>query len=475
MVRDALDYFEQQADLLAKKDPVPPLRARLLYQAAWGRRALGDQEVDAERNKLREELRRKLQEEADKKTPEGQPPPMIAPPDVPLSKIALQPSEKKTRAIYQALIDGFPDLPLANSSRLELAEMLAERGELGPAVKLLKEALDREPPADITDRLRLRLGVCLAAQGDVKAAVTQFEAVARNPESGFAPHARYLAGENLLRRGEYDAAVKHLAVFRDDEKFQNVGGISEVALVRLGHSLARQKKWDATRNANQQVIDRFPDSPWSQEARYAIGWTLLQEKKMDEAAEAFAPLLGGAKTEPVARALLQAGIGHLRRDKPDDALEVFRGVGPEFPDLHALALLEAAYACLQLKKPEDAAKFLAQVVQDYPKTPWAEAAKKRLEAPTDLGDPPHESAAAIRVLTPDAKDPWTLEQLGQMQGESVPLDDPTVEATHALTLARTPPQRNKPAAWLKLTVPEPFEFRLPIRIEELPKEEMLPP
>jgi TolA-binding protein len=299
--------------------------------------------------------------------------------------------------------------------------------------------------------------------------------VARNPESGFAPHARYLAGENLLRRGEYDAAIKHLAVFRDNERFQNVGGIAEVALVRLGHSLARQKKWDASRKAHQQVIERFPDSPWSQEARYAIGWTFLQEKKMDKAAEAFAPLLGGAKTETAARALVQAGIAHLRRNKPDDALDAFRSVGSDFPELHAMAGLEAAFTCLQLKKPEEAAKLLAQVVQDHPKTAWAEAAEKRLEAPVEPGDPPHDSAAAIRLLTPDAQDPWTLDQLGQMQGEGVPLDDPTVEASHALTLARTPPQRDRPAPWLKMTVPDPIELRLPIRVEDLPKEQLASP
>jgi TolA-binding protein len=315
----------------------------------------------------------------------------------------------------------------------------------------------------------------LASQEDVKAALTQFEAVARNAESGFAAHARYLAGENLLRRGEYDAAIKHLAAFRDEEKFQNVGGISDVALVRLGHSLARQKKWDASRTANQQVIERFPDSPWSQEARYAIGWTLLQEKKGDEAVEAFAPLLGGPKTEAAARAFVQAGIRHLQNKKPDDALEAFRAVAPDFPDLRALAMLESAYACLQLKKADEAAKQLAQIVQDYPQTAWAEEAKKRLEAPAKPGNPPHESAAAARLLTPDAKDAWTLDQLGQMQGENVPLDDPTVEASHAFTLARTPPQREKPAPWLKLTVPEPFEFRLPIRVEELPKEELPAP
>jgi TolA-binding protein len=472
MVRDAIDYFERQADLLAKKDPVPPLRARMLYQAAWGRRAFGDQELEAARNKLREELQANLQDEAAKNTPEGQPVPQVAPPNVPLERIAIQPAEKKARALYQALIDGFPDLPLANSARLELAEMYAARGEHPPAVKLLKEALDREPPADMTERLRLRLGACLAGQGDIKGAVTQFEAVARNPESGYAPHARYLAGEHLLRRGEFDAAANHLAAFRDEEKFQNVDGITDVALVRLGHSLARQKKWDDSRKANQQLIERFPESPWSFEARYAIGWTWQQEKKFDEAMEAYAPLLGGPKSEPVARALVQTGVCRLQRKKPAEALEAFRAVAAEFRDLNALAQLEAAQALGQLEQPEEAAKVLRQVVKEYPKTAWAEAAAKRLDAPANAA-PPHDLPAAVRLLTPEVKEGWALEQLGQMQGDGVPLDDPTVEASHALTLSRTPPQRERPAPWLRLSVPEPFEFRLPIRLEELPKEELV--
>ena len=131
---------------LVKKQPTSEVRARLLYQAAWSYRGLGDQEAEAVRNKLREELQAKLQREAAKNNPEGQPAPMIPPPEIPLSKVELQPSEKKARALYQTLLEAFPDLPLANQVRLELAEQHANRDEFPAAIKLLKEALDKEPP-----------------------------------------------------------------------------------------------------------------------------------------------------------------------------------------------------------------------------------------------------------------------------------------------------------------------------------------
>jgi cellulose synthase operon protein C len=472
MSREAVRYFESKAEELAKRQPASEVRARLLYQAAWTYRALADQEVDAARNRMREELQAKLQQEAAKNTPEGQPAPMIPPPEIPHPKVELQPSEKKTRALYQTLLEAFPDLPLANQVRLELAEQHANRDEFPVAIKLLKEALDKEPPAQEAERLRMRLGVCLAKQGDTKGALTQFETIARNAESGFAPHAHYLAGESLMSRGEWAAAAKHLLVFRDEEKFQGVGGISDAALLRLGHVFSKQRNWDESRKTLGLLVERFNESPWVGEARYAIGWMFQQEKNFDEALAMYALVTSGPKTEASARAQLQTGICQLLQKHPTEALDSFRAVPADFPALHAPALLESAFVCGQLDQAGEVAKLLRQIIHDYPKSPWAAEAKKRLDAPGKAAAP-QDLPDFARLLTPDVKDAWKLEPLGQMQQDSASLDDPTVEASHAATLARTPPLRDKPAAWLKLTLPEPFEFRLPIRVEDLPAEEML--
>jgi TolA-binding protein len=398
---------------------------------------------------------------------------MPPPPEIPLAKVNLQASEKKMRALYHTLLEAFPDLALTNQVRLELAEQYANRDEFPAAIKLIKEALDKEPPAPDAERLRMRLGVCLAKQGDAKGALTQFEAIARNAESGFAPHAHYLAGESLISRNEWESAAKHLLVFRDEEKFQGVGGISDAALLRLGHVYSKQKKWDESRKTLSLLVERFNDSPWVGEARYAIGWMFQQEKKYDEALAIYAVVTSGPKTETSARAQLQNGVCQLVQNHPAEALDSLRAVSADFPELRAAALIEAAFAASQLKQTEESAKLLRQVSQDYPKSPWAAEAKKRLDAPAKASAP-HDLPAFVRLLSPEVKDAWKLEPLGQMQQDGASLDDPTVEASHAATLARTPPLRDKPAAWLKLSLPEPFEFRLPIRVEDLPAEEMLP-
>ncbi len=150
-LRDAVAFLESQAEALKKKAPEAEARARMLYDAAWACRVLAGTEA-------------------------GQQKP--------------SPSEKKARDLYQAMIADFTDLPLANDARLELAELLIERGEHDAAVKWLDQALDREPPPELTDKVRLLLGRCRAAKGDNQGAQGVLALIAKNGKSPFAGEAR---------------------------------------------------------------------------------------------------------------------------------------------------------------------------------------------------------------------------------------------------------------------------------------------
>src|SRR5205085_2456939 len=136
-------------------------------------------EADAARVKLQQEKQKKLQDEAAKAAPPGTPPPVVPPPEVALAEVPLQPAELKAREQYQALITGFPDLPLATDARFELAELLTHRGQFDPAVKLLTEALDRKPAAEVVDRVHLCLGAGYAAKGEPARALAEFDQAAK--------------------------------------------------------------------------------------------------------------------------------------------------------------------------------------------------------------------------------------------------------------------------------------------------------
>src|SRR5262249_11961563 len=161
-----------------------------------------------------------------------------------------------------------PDLALAWEARFELAELLAQREEHDAAVKILKEALVKELAPELTDKVRLRLGACLAARGDPKSALAYFEPIAANPKGLYVAQAHCRAGECYLQLEQPAAAVKHLALFRDQQPFQNVPGVTDRALLRLGHALAYLKQWEPSRQAHEQVVNRFGNGPWVHEARY---------------------------------------------------------------------------------------------------------------------------------------------------------------------------------------------------------------
>jgi TolA-binding protein len=369
-LRDTVQYFQGHAEQLKSKQPASEARARVMYEIAWLYRDLAGPEVEAARAKMTQDLLKKLGPDAAKEPP----------PEVPLSSIPLQPSEQKARQQYQALIDAFPELPLGVDARFELAELYAERNDHDQAIKILTDALDKEPPQQLTDKIRIRLGVAQAAKGNLKSALVQFDAVAQNVKSPLAGQAHYRAGECLMQQKEWAEAVKRLSIFRDKQEFQNLPGVSDRGLLRLGHAYDRLKDWDKSRQAQELLVSRFNTSPLVHEARYGMGWAFQQQKRYDDAVNAYNQVTNNNATETAARAQLGIGLCRLEQKRFAEAATALLVVPftYEFPELNAEALVAAARALTELKQADQAARVLRRVLRDYPKTRAAAEAKERL-------------------------------------------------------------------------------------------------
>jgi TolA-binding protein len=380
-VREAGQYFVKHAEQLKEKEAASEVRARMLYEAVWSSRQLAELEIEAARQKAQSDLWQKLRDEVVKNTPPGKQPPNVSAPDVPLKMVPLQPAEKETRTHYQTLIANFPDLTLSTDARFELAELLGERSEHDAAIKLLREALDKEPAAELTDKIRVRLGDCLLRKGDAKAALAQFAPIAGNAKSALCAQAKYRAGECHLQLGAPAEAIKQLAVFRDQAPYQNLPGLTDRALLRLGHALGRQKQWDASRQAYEQVVNRFASGSWAADARYGIGWTYQNQGQYDNAINVYTQLVNSSATEAAARAQLNIGLCRLAQKRYAEASTALLVVPftYDYPHLSALALVEAARALVENKQPEQAIKLLERVLRDHPDTESADVARKRLE------------------------------------------------------------------------------------------------
>lgn len=343
LLRVAAGFLEGQAEQLKKSDNMGPFRARMLYEAAWANRLLTEPEVLSAKNQVTLET-------------------------------------KKARGLYQALIDGYPEMPLASEARFELAELLAQGNEYDVAVKLLTDALDKEPTPELTDKCRLRLGAIHAAKGNLKAALSQFDAVAANPKSPLAGWAHYRAGEAQIQNQLYSEAVKRLGVFRDQPAFQNVPGLSDRALLSLGQAYGYLKDWDASRGAHQRMAATFPDSPWIDEARYGVAWAYQNQANFDAAVAQYGMVTARTVAEIAAKAQFQIGLCRLEQRRYIDAANALLVVPYtyDYPELSAAALLEAGRAYADAGQKDQAVRVWRRLVRDYPETPFAEAAKEKL-------------------------------------------------------------------------------------------------
>lgn len=375
-IQDAARVLEKQEDQLKTTQAQANVRARTLYELAWQYRLLADLESAAVRAKLEQERMQQLEAEAKKA---GKPVPTNRP-EISIGAVPPQPSESKARTAYGTLLAAFDDLPLAHDARLELAELQANRGEHDQAIKLLNEALDKEPPQELTEKVRLCLGSCYAARKDAKLALAQFEAVAQNPKSPFAGQARYRAGEAALLLGDHAAAVKHLVLFRDQEPFRGMASVADRALLRLGHAYGHLGQWEPSRQAHEQVIARFGGSPWVPEARYGLGWAFQNQKNFDAAVSAYTQVTAATTTELAAKAQLQIGLCRLEQKRFADAANALLVVPYTYgyPELNAIALCEAARAFAEQKQTEQAVKLLQRVLNEHPMSKWAEVARERL-------------------------------------------------------------------------------------------------
>jgi len=384
-VRAAAQYFRDQATALGQKKAGSPGQIRMHYESAWANRLVADAEIQAAQEKLAQEGLQKRLEELKKlaaANPGQQYPPPRAP-EIPLKAVPIQPAEQAARDQYKALLAASADSPLSQHARLELAEMHATREEYDPAIQLLADGLDQEPPAEMEERMRLRLGDCLLGKNDPKGAAEQFAHVAGKQASPWAAEARYRTGECFAMLKDWSRAIEQWIAFRDQGPLQNLPNLSDRALLRLGHAYAHAGQWDQSRATMEALLGRFPQSPWRFEARYGVGWAWQSQKQYDQAVGVYSQLTRETAGEVAAKAQLQIGL--CRRDQkrlPEAGLALL--VVPftyDYPEWSAAALYEAARVFNDMQPPdkEQATALLKRLLKDYPESPWAKPAREQLE------------------------------------------------------------------------------------------------
>jgi TolA-binding protein len=377
------EAFARHAEKVAEKAEGSDLHVRTLRDAATAWRAVAEVETDAVRRARSQESLKKLQDKLAKEPPVGGKSNSVPrPPEILLASIPPQAAETKARAYYDQALDVGSDTPACNQLRLELAEMSFERGDVDTAIQLLSAALEKNPPADVQQRLTVRLGQCYVLKKDAKAAMQQALAALNDTNSPLRPAAYLVKGQAYMLDKNWGEAINTLTRYRAGaEKYVNAGVVTEEGLVRLAESFAAAGNWNESRATFEHLVNRFGASRWVPEAYFGIGRALQQQKQFDRAVDAFAQVPRRTASEVAAKAQLQIGLCRAEQKRWQDAaneLLVVRGTY-DYDDVSAHSSVAAAKALVELKQPEQAKAVLQRVVRDHPKTQWAQEAAKRLK------------------------------------------------------------------------------------------------
>ena len=379
-LRSATEQMGNQAAAVAAKVDDSDLPQKMNYDAAWCWKSVGEVEVEAARRSMQAQAVHKLIEKLALEDP-SHAIPAPRPPEIPLASIPIQPGEKLAREKFKAVIEAGGDSPLVDEARLELAEIYMQRDESDAAIELLKDAVAKDPNAELAERLKIRLATLQLSKGDTKAAMALANEILILPRSSYAAYARVIATEAAYQQKDWPAVVEFAKPFIEAARgIGRLAGVSDHALLRMADAQAQQGKWKEARDTLDAWLVRFPSGALTYQAKYAYGWVSENLKDVDRAIASYTEVASRSGGELGAKANLQVGRLRLEQKRPADALSPLLTVAYAYddPELTPAALCEAAKVLMQLNKPADARRLLERAVKEYASSPWAAAAKKQL-------------------------------------------------------------------------------------------------
>ncbi|MFP6900140.1 MAG: tetratricopeptide repeat protein [Opitutales bacterium] len=288
------------------------------------------------------------------------------------------------RKLYLAQISEFPKGELASDVAFEVSELQFEAGEFAESVARLEKLLPQVAArAELKERILYRIGWNRFNLKEDQAAAKAFgDMLKLNPKSEKLVMASYQAGEACLRMKDFEPARQHFTRVTQAGKTED--GLHEQALLRRSECEGLANRWPDSQHSYEEFIKTYPSSEFVQRARFGTGWALENQKRLPDAIKLYQEVLKiGEKDETSARAQFQIGECHFAAAKYDDAIIAFVKVEVNygFPKWGARALLAMGKALEAKGEPEKAKGNYQQILDKYPNTTAAAAAKSLIAKP----------------------------------------------------------------------------------------------
>ncbi len=286
-------------------------------------------------------------------------------------------------AVFTTLVNEHRQSPYWADAAYRLAERATQAKNYQEARRLAEDLLASSPTGEVLAHALYLQGQIAASEERWADVAAPMDRVAREfPESSLKLPAMYWAAESYYRQHQYEEAGRR---FTELAPLAETGGDSWLAMVPLRQAqvLAHRKQWSEAHELASTIAARFPEFRQQYEADYLLGRCLMAQARFQDARVAFEQTIRsttGGRTETAAMAQWMIGETFFHQKNYLEAIKAYHRVEQlfPFPRWQAGALLQSG-KCHEMQGDfRQAVTLYAQLLKDFPDTPFAEEASQRL-------------------------------------------------------------------------------------------------
>jgi TolA-binding protein len=288
---------------------------------------------------------------------------------------------------FARLAKAHPDSPLAPESSYRAGEQEYQAKRYSQAAEAYDRAMRKAGKSDLGEKAAYKLAWAYFQEGRFDRAQQSFDyLIGAFPAGPHLDDAQFMAAECLFKQGKFEPAF---AAYQKFVAHPSSNKDSQIrALLHAGQSAAQLRKWADGVRLLERAATEFPDDPNSAEVSYELA-ACKQNLGDEPAAYRLYEKAAEADREVGARARFM--MGEILFGKKDfhegvkQFMKVAYGYGyPSAPDAikkwQADAMFESGRCFENMRQLDQAKKSYTEVIEKYPQSPRAAAAKARLEA-----------------------------------------------------------------------------------------------
>ncbi len=289
---------------------------------------------------------------------------------------------KKATDRFTQVAQQYPNSPLAAESLYHAAELYYDRKQYAEAAATYRDVTEKTTNPFLKEKAIHKRGWSYFNQNRFDRAHLTFAAQRKAVPGGkLVADAAFMEGECLMRSGKYQEALDAYEQMLAMSAKPLGDDFETLARLHAAQAAAKLKQWERSLKLLEQASQDAPKSPYLPEVLYEQGWAQQKLGKLDEAAELYAAASAKTGREVAAQALFMLGEILFQQKKHDEAIRTFYEViygGYDYPRWQADATFEAARCFEVLKKKDQAAKLYNELLEKFPRSDKAPAAKTRL-------------------------------------------------------------------------------------------------